>query len=554
VNHRKEVDLGIGPNQNEWRRYLARITDTTTDNSPDPDLYEEGTRWVPPAQYSPVYDADGNLTNDGRWDYAWDAENRLIQMKTTQSISTNYDEVILDFTYDWRGRRISKKVTKNGSVIKDLRFVYDDWNLIAELDGANSNALVRTYTWGMDLSGSLQGAGGVGGLLSMEVSDGASMDTVFPSYDGNGNIIAWSESKSGASDNPVLQRRDYDPFGNLLSKQDLGDIPGGAIPFGFSTKYEDSETGLLYYGYRYYDPVTGRWPSRDPIEERGGTNLYGMVGNDIVNVWDVLGFYPGLPGHGDPVSPKVSSATVSRIEVYSRLKTLDEASRLLRVGTALDNVYDNLQTTKIGELLGKGTYNTFKDLGDNRLLGSNENNLFVYTCKHGWVDHGHFFNNARGAYKIGVGDTETLAETMERLQEHGGFGLFDQTSAWAPEDLISNDLGRKFGELARKHDGPVRKRLYSSSVSVSDFMNLFKVGEQWDKHLKKWGAVKWGTGIVVDGKTVRQILQEDIERYKNTPVLDRKFTTMGSARGFQNGSPARCLCRGDKPRFHALEY
>jgi uncharacterized protein RhaS with RHS repeats len=43
------------------------------------------------------------------------------------------------------------------------------------------------------------------------------------------------------------------------------------------------------YGYRYYDPVTGRWPSRDPIEEEGGENLYGFVGNDGVNYWDVLG-------------------------------------------------------------------------------------------------------------------------------------------------------------------------------------------------------------------------------------------------------------------------
>ncbi|MEP2776150.1 MAG: RHS repeat-associated core domain-containing protein [Luteolibacter sp.] len=47
--------------------------------------------------------------------------------------------------------------------------------------------------------------------------------------------------------------------------------------------------GLHYYGYRFYDPATGRWPSRDPIEEQGGINLYGFVGNDGVNWWDYLG-------------------------------------------------------------------------------------------------------------------------------------------------------------------------------------------------------------------------------------------------------------------------
>jgi hypothetical protein len=46
---------------------------------------------------------------------------------------------------------------------------------------------------------------------------------------------------------------------------------------------------VAYYGYRYYDPTTGRWPSRDPIEEEGGTNLYGYVRNDGVGKFDLLG-------------------------------------------------------------------------------------------------------------------------------------------------------------------------------------------------------------------------------------------------------------------------
>ena len=48
-------------------------------------------------------------------------------------------------------------------------------------------------------------------------------------------------------------------------------------------------SGVFFYGHRYYDPVTGRWPSRDPIGERGGVNLYGFVGNDGVDFWDFLG-------------------------------------------------------------------------------------------------------------------------------------------------------------------------------------------------------------------------------------------------------------------------
>lgn len=53
--------------------------------------------------------------------------------------------------------------------------------------------------------------------------------------------------------------------------------------------YDETTSGMYYYGFRYYDPVTGRWPSRDPIEERGGLNLYVMVGNNALNHWDLLG-------------------------------------------------------------------------------------------------------------------------------------------------------------------------------------------------------------------------------------------------------------------------
>jgi uncharacterized protein RhaS with RHS repeats len=51
------------------------------------------------------------------------------------------------------------------------------------------------------------------------------------------------------------------------------------------------ETGLYYYGYRYFDPLTGRWMSKDPIGEEGGLNLYGFVGNDEINTIDYLGLW-----------------------------------------------------------------------------------------------------------------------------------------------------------------------------------------------------------------------------------------------------------------------
>lgn len=57
-----------------------------------------------------------------------------------------------------------------------------------------------------------------------------------------------------------------------------------ADPFRFSTKNQDDETDLLYYGYRYYNPSAGRCISGDPIGERGGRNLYRFARSSAVNV------------------------------------------------------------------------------------------------------------------------------------------------------------------------------------------------------------------------------------------------------------------------------
>ena len=137
---------------------------------------------------------------------------------------------------------------------------------------------------GIDLSGSLQGAGGVGGLLLAEVSDGSSTIARHFHYDGNGNV---TEVTDLAGNN--LARYRYDAFGNTLVATGTH---ATANKYRFSTKPLDNEipnAQLYYYGYRYYDPLTGRWPSRDPIEEEGGLNLYGFVGNDGINLSDFLG-------------------------------------------------------------------------------------------------------------------------------------------------------------------------------------------------------------------------------------------------------------------------
>jgi RHS repeat-associated protein len=195
--------------------------------------------------------------------------------------ATGFQPQTIEFQYDELGRRISKDVydgvDTSTSLVSSTIFFYGGWNLIAEVDDSGaSEEVVRTYTWGLDLSGSDQGAGGVGGLLM--VHEGSK--THFVAMDGNGNVSALTDGTT------VTAEYEYGLFGEVLKV--LGEI-GDEMPIRFSSKYQDFETGLVYYGYRYYSNQLGRWLNRDPIQEDGGVNILNFVYNDSVNNYDVLG-------------------------------------------------------------------------------------------------------------------------------------------------------------------------------------------------------------------------------------------------------------------------
>ena len=198
----------------------------------------------------------------------------------------------LEFAYDHQGRRTVKKVfnwapTPGTWLLQSsLLFLYDGWNLVAEFSLSQITNpqiidLRRTYTWGLDLSGTLQGAGG---LLSVsQISN-----TSFPIYDGNVNVTEYLNTAG-----TLAAHYEYSPFGETVRAQ-ITDPSLSNQPFGFSTKYTDVETSLCYYGFRYYQPTTGRWLNRDPLEEQGSVNLYAFVDNSPLNFIDPLGLQSAL--------------------------------------------------------------------------------------------------------------------------------------------------------------------------------------------------------------------------------------------------------------------
>ncbi len=190
--------------------------------------------------------------------YAYDALGRLAVVDLNAEAQSR--GVGFEYSYLSNADLISGKTATLGNhspfTILHSTFEWDGWNIIRETatDG-NGSTTVTDNVWGLDIDGTLQGAGGVGGLLAV-VRDG---ETYFPTYDANGNI---SEYVSEGGE--VVAHYDYSPFGETLIAS--GDL-ASTFTHRFSTKPWCSVTGLCEYQMRKYRPEIGRWLSRDPYQE-----------------------------------------------------------------------------------------------------------------------------------------------------------------------------------------------------------------------------------------------------------------------------------------------
>ena len=274
---------------------------------------DSGIQYVPPGTETLVYDADGNLIQDHRFYYLYDAENRLAKVSlvnptvSSPSLSYNY---IYTYYYDGLSRLVAKRTDMNFNPstpywIYMEAFVYDGWNLVLSgksgngyASGPPANPITSSsrmhYVWGPDIGSGCSGhdswqtAGGVGGLIFV---NGAT-DSVrqFPLMDRMGNVTGYRRAVSGSA--AVLDAVfEYDAFGREVSSTGPA---SNTMPFRFSTKATDVDTGLVYYGYRFYDSERGRWLNRDPLAEVGGNNLYSAVRNSPIYLIDVLGRSPLL--------------------------------------------------------------------------------------------------------------------------------------------------------------------------------------------------------------------------------------------------------------------
>ena len=228
-----------------------------------------------------TYDSNGNLTANGITGYAYDAENQLTNAAWVASDALSGQRS--DFAYDGRGRlrvRLDYFWQNTGgtngiwSPGGEVRYVCDGMRVIQERSSANTPTV--SYVRGSDLSGTLEGAGGIGGLLARSHNyvsgTGAWNSHGYYHADGGGNITYLANPSQG-----LAASYKYDPFGNTIA---LSGTNASANVYRFSSKEYMASAANYYYGYRFYDPNLQRWLNRDPIGELGGINLYEFAQNN----------------------------------------------------------------------------------------------------------------------------------------------------------------------------------------------------------------------------------------------------------------------------------
>ncbi len=213
--------------------------------------------------FVPTYDADGNQTlvktSTGIWNVDYNAEHR-----PTRFVSED-GSTIIECTYDSYGRRSTKKVTKNDQIVLHQRFAYRGFLQIACCDLTRTN---EPCLW----------------FITWDPTQAKSTRPLAIQKDGTWYAYAWDLTKNiceiFGQHGYIQTTYSYSPYGQVISDGDV------TQPMQWSSEFCDEELGLTYYNFRYYNPSSGKWLSRDRVRN---PNLYSFANNTPTSSIDILG-------------------------------------------------------------------------------------------------------------------------------------------------------------------------------------------------------------------------------------------------------------------------
>ena len=182
--------------------------------------------------------------------------------------------------FDRMGRRVEYVDTVNGSTNAHHRFVYDGYICIQRFNAASRNAIDLVISW--DPSEPV--------ATRPLILQKYGQYNLFYTHDGNKNV---SELVFLQQANGIAAHYEYAPFGAVTTTSRSTPVTAYDFceynPFRFSSEYAEGVLRLVYYNYRHYTSIYGRWIVRDPVEDYTKDAAYSYCNNIPTTLFDVLG-------------------------------------------------------------------------------------------------------------------------------------------------------------------------------------------------------------------------------------------------------------------------
>lgn len=244
------------------------------------------------------YDSAGNLTGLRDATLSYDAADRLTSSTTAGDTTTFNSDVV------------GNRTTTTPPTGPSTDYGYDQADQLASVDDDTGSPIGYTYaadglrasktkssqttrfTW--DRSSSLAVLLAKDSTRYVHDVDGLPLEQV----ESDGTVSYLHHDRLGSTrlvtnaDGSTQATYAYDAYGNRTT------TGSSSVPFGYTGQYTDTDTGLIYLRARYYDPATGQFLTRDPLEASTG-DAYRYASNDPVNAADPSGLCSVLPWSGN---------------------------------------------------------------------------------------------------------------------------------------------------------------------------------------------------------------------------------------------------------------